>query len=225
MNQARIRTTRGPQRRFIEDAVDPRLADAYNKATTGKQKAYPFASDIARYSILKKHGGVYADVVLGSGTANLKGNTPKLAEKDVPVLGPLIRDKQSLNATLDQAGAERATGKPTAAQVRASVTHLLETGGYGNHFIGAQKNSAVMEKMIAKIAAKIEGMGADELHMAGPVASGPFPLLQVVEEHLRDEFGIEGGLNRGEYGKFQGQGAHFHDNMEWLTAESENQNY
>ncbi|MFJ3694707.1 TcdA/TcdB catalytic glycosyltransferase domain-containing protein [Streptomyces sp. NPDC090052] len=225
MNQARIRTTKGLQRKFIEDAIDPRLAEAYTKATTGKQKAYPFASDIARYSILKKHGGVYADVDLGSGTVNLKENTPKLAEKDVPVLGPLIRDKQSLNATLSQAGAERATGKPTAAQIRAAVTHLLETGGYGNHFIAAQKDSAVMEKMIVKIAAKIKGMDADELHMAGPAASGPFPLLQVVEHHLEEEYGIEGGLNRGEYGRFQGQGRHFHDNMEWLTPESENQNY
>jgi hypothetical protein len=104
------------------------------------------------------------------------------------------------------------------------VTHLLNTGGYGNHFIAAQKDSAFIEKVIAKVSKSIAGMSAEELHMAGPAASGPFALLKVLDEHLRDEFGIS-GLRAGEYGKFQGQGKHFHENVEWLTEESENQNY
>jgi hypothetical protein len=210
--------------RYIEDALDERLATTYKTATTGPQKAFPLASDIARYSILKKYGGVYADVDLGAGRVELKETGAALRKNDAPVLGPLIRDTKHLNTVLGEAGAEKATGRPTAEQIKVAADYLLSTGGYGNHFIAVQKDSAVMEKMISKIAGKIEGMDAEELHMAGPAATGPFALMQVVDEHLSAEFGVE-SLQRGEHSLFQAAGKHFHDQMQWLTAESENQNY
>ena len=39
---------------------------------------------------------------------------PTLRENDVPVLGPLIRDESSLNASLSAAGAPPVTGVPPA---------------------------------------------------------------------------------------------------------------
>ncbi|MFC5958502.1 DUF4157 domain-containing protein [Streptomyces pratens] len=210
--------------KYIEDVLDARLKVAYETATAGTQKAYPLASDIARYSILKEHGGVYADVDLGAGTVNLEEARPTLREEDVPFLGPLIRDRSSLNASLTQAGAAPATGQPTADQVKTAARYLLETGGYGNHFIGAQRNSAVVEKVIAKVAGSIEGLDAKELHTAAPVATGPFVLIKVVDQHLSEEFGVE-SLQAGEHQLFQTAGQHFHDHMQWLTSESENQEY
>ncbi|MFF5422676.1 glycosyltransferase, partial [Streptomyces misionensis] len=59
-SKAKIRITPGLMRKTVEDAIDERLAATYSVASRGK--AYPFASDLARYSILKAHGGVYADV-------------------------------------------------------------------------------------------------------------------------------------------------------------------
>jgi hypothetical protein len=67
-------------------------------------------------------------------------------------------------------------------------------------------------------------MGGEELHMAGPAASGPFMLLRVIEDYLKEEFGIA-NRQTGEYARFHDQGKHFHENMEWLTPESENQDY
>ncbi|MFI8855826.1 eCIS core domain-containing protein [Streptomyces prasinus] len=223
-SMGRVKMAKAIQFKEITDALDGRLAEAYETATAGPQKAYPLASDIARYSILKKFGGVYADVDLGAGTVELGQAQPALREEDVPFLGPLIRDTGSLNASLTQAGAAPVTGRPTADQVRTAAHYLLETGGYGNHFIGAQRDSAVIEKMITKVARSIEGMGADELHMAGPVATGPFALIQVVDRHLSEEFGVQ-SLQAGEHQLFQTAGQHFHDHMQWLTDESENQNY
>ncbi|MFI2645566.1 DUF4157 domain-containing protein [Streptomyces sp. NPDC018610] len=220
----RVKVAKAIEFKYVEDALDERVAATYEKATGGPVKAYPLASDIARYSILKKFGGVYADVDLGSGTIDLKQTRPALRENDVPVLGPLIRDKGSLNASLSAAGAPPATGVATAEQVRTAARYLLGTGGYGNHFIGAQGNSAVMDKMIDKIARSIGGMDAEELHMAGPVATGPFALIQVVDQHLSSEFGVQ-SLQAGEHQLFQQAGRQFHDHMQWLTAESENQNY
>ncbi|MFI8817050.1 MULTISPECIES: glycosyltransferase [unclassified Streptomyces] len=227
----RIRTTTGLTRMQIDTVIDPRLADSFAVASAGG--AYPFASDLARYSILRTHGGVYADVDLGPGTIDLAaaGNTPGLRQNDLPVFGPLIRDVAGLNLTLERKAELEGvayvppTGPPTAQQVRAVVDYLLDTGGYGNHFISAQRESAFIERLIVKVADKIRGLEeADEMKLAGPASSGPFPMLQVLNEHLEAEFGVR-NLQRGEYGRFQGQGRHFHEAIEWLTAESENQGY
>ncbi|MGW2838024.1 eCIS core domain-containing protein [Streptomyces sp. NPDC001493] len=223
-DSGRVKVAKSIEFKYIEDAIDERVAATYERATAGPDMAYPLASDIARYSILKKHGGVYADVDLGSGTIDLKQNRPELREKDMPLLGPLIRDRQSLDAPLKAAGAPPVEGVVTAEQVRTAADYLLDTGGYGNHFIGAQRNSAVMEKMIAKISGPIAQLPVDDLHAGGPALTGPFALLQVVDRHLSSEFGVE-SLQNGEHQLFQQAGQHFHDHMEWLTAESENQNY
>ncbi|MFI8456581.1 glycosyltransferase [Kitasatospora sp. NPDC085464] len=220
----RVRLTGKLKFRSIEEALDDRVREIYTTATTGNQKAYPLASDIARYSILKKHGGVYADVDLGSGDIDLQRTKPQLRDTDVPVLGPLIRDSKSLKGTLDTAGAGHASGLPVGDQVRIAAQYLLDTGGYGNHFIAAQKNSAVMDRMIAKVAADTSGMDAEELHMVGPAATGPFGLIKVVDQHLSEEFGVE-SLRTGEHALFQTAGRQFHEHIQWLTTESENQNY
>ncbi|MEU1185939.1 glycosyltransferase [Streptomyces sp. NPDC005820] len=221
---AKVTWTKAIGFKRIEDALDKRVAATYEKATAGPTKAYPLASDIARYCILKKHGGVYADVDLGSGTIDLKDTQPRLRENDIPALGPLIRDQSSLNAPLSAVGAPPVTGAPTSEQIRTAARYLLDTGGYGNHFIIAQQNSAVMEMMIRKIATSVGEMNAEELHMVGPAATGPFALIRAVDEHLSSEFGVQ-SLQAGEHQLFQQAGQQFHDHMQWLTAESENQNY
>ncbi|GAB7187081.1 hypothetical protein ATKI12_6912 [Kitasatospora sp. Ki12] len=220
----RVKFTGKLKFRSIEEVLDDRVREVYSTATTGTPKAYPLASDIARYCILKEHGGVYADVDLGSGDIDLQRTQPRLRANDVPVLGPLIRDAQSLSGTLEHAGAEPVTGAPTGEQIRIAARYLLDTGGYGNHFIAVQKNSAVMEKMIAQVSADVSGLDAAELHMVGPAATGPFKLIRVVDQHLSTEFGVE-SLQTGEHGLFQTAGRQFHEHLQWLTTESENQNY
>nr|WP_235032699.1 DUF4157 domain-containing protein [Actinacidiphila yanglinensis] len=227
----RVKAAKAIEFKYIEDALDERVAATYEKATAGPKKAYPLASDIARYCILKKLGGVYADVDLGSGTIDLKQTRPALREKDVPILGPLIRDNKSLNAPLRAVGAPPVKGLPTAEQVRTAAHYLLETGGYGNHFIGVQRNSAVMEKMIDRVAASIERMKredphmtAEDLHESGPASTGPFALLPLVDEHISSEFGVK-SLQAGEHQLFQQAGQQFHAHMQWLTPESNNQDY
>ncbi|MGW2180952.1 glycosyltransferase [Streptomyces sp. NPDC001732] len=228
---ARIRVTAGLMRRTIEDAVDPRLSATYSVASKGR--AYPFASDLARYSILKMHGGVYADVDLGPGTVDLGPNVPKLRENDLPVFGPLLRDQKSLRKALTEMArvngtdVAQLTQKPFDDQIRIAAAHLLRTGGYGNHFIAAQKESVFIDKLIEKVCENIEQQElfkADDMLMSGPVASGPFPLLQVLDSHLSTEFGVR-NLQRDEFGTFQRQGDHLQRTIAWLTAESENQAY
>ncbi|MET9921979.1 glycosyltransferase [Streptomyces sp. NPDC006435] len=215
----------------IEGALDERLAATYSVASKGK--AYPFASDLARYSILKMHGGVYADVDLGPGTVDLGSDALRLRENDLPVFGPLIRDEKSLGGVL--ADVARASGmdlarllkEPAETRIDIATEHLLHTGGYGNHFIAAQKESVFIDSLIEKVRDNIERQGlseADEMLMSGPAASGPFPLLQVLESHLNDEFGVR-NLQPGEFGTFQRAGRRLQRTVAWLTPESENQAY
>ncbi|MFB6505514.1 MULTISPECIES: glycosyltransferase [unclassified Streptomyces] len=230
-SKAKIRITPGLMRKTVEDAIDERLAATYSVASRGK--AYPFASDLARYSILKAHGGVYADVDLGPGTVDLGPNVPRLRRNDLPVFGPLIRDEKSLGGVL--ADAARANGtdlaqllkEPLGTRIGIATEHLLHTGGYGNHFIAAQQDSVFIDALIGKVHENIERQGlseADEMLMSGPAASGPFPLLQVLESHLSMEFGVR-NLQPGEFELFQRAGDHFQRTIAWLTAESENQAY
>ncbi|QRV47896.1 hypothetical protein [Streptomyces californicus] len=147
------------------------------------------------------------------------------------MLGPLIRDRSGLNTTLREIASRNgtpappATGTSHADDVRRAVTHLLEDGSYGNHFVIAPPSSSFMERMIVHAVDQLRKVSGDEdLKMAAPVATGPFPLMQVLAEHMAAEFGVN-ALERGEYPLFQRQGAAFHDGIDWLTPESENQAY
>ncbi|MFH9611274.1 glycosyltransferase [Streptomyces sp. NPDC017448] len=230
--QVSIRFTKGLTRMQLDPVVHEDFKKAFTIATdpTGGTQAYAFASDLARYSVLKQYGGVYADVDLGPGTFEFSAAEPlRLRQNDVPVLGPLLRDLSGLNGIL-QGIAERAgvphvpvTGQPTTEQVRRAVDFLLDTGGYGNHFIVAQVDAPFIDRIIQKIAATLPMFeDAEEMKQAGAAATGPFLLLQVLNEHLEQEFGVKDPA-RGEFGHFQGQGRHFHENLDWLTPESEHQ--
>ncbi|MDW4899709.1 glycosyltransferase [Streptomyces californicus] len=225
-----IRTTPGLFRQELAPVIDPRLAAVF--ADASEARAYPLASDLARYSVLQARGGMYADVDLGPGSFVFSdANTPRLRPNDPPVLGPLIRDRSGLNTVLRDIASESGTPRPPttgplrAEDVRRAAAHLLETGAYGNHFIIAPPSSSFMERMIAQSVARLDGVtGGEELRSAAAAATGPFPLMHVLAEHLRAEFGVN-VLERGEYPLFQRQGAAFHDGIDWLTPESENQAY
>ncbi|WP_189546711.1 hypothetical protein [Streptomyces gelaticus] len=62
------------------------------------------------------------------------------------------------------------------------------------------------------------------MKLSGPASSGPSPLLQVLDVHLRDGSGVMNHV-RGGFPQFQRQGSHLHDATDRLTAENENRGY
>ncbi|MFH8435842.1 glycosyltransferase [Streptomyces sp. NPDC018007] len=230
--QMSIRFTKGLTRMQLDPVIHEDFKKVFAIATdpTGGTQAYAFASDLARYSVLKQYGGVYADVDLGPGTFEFSAvEAPRLRQNDVPVLGPLLRDLRGLDGILQEVAAREGVphvpvaGQPTREQVGRAVGFLLDTGGYGNHFITAQKNAPFIDRLIQKIARTLSMFeDAEEMKQAGAAATGPFLLLQVLNEHLEQEFGVKDPA-RGEFGHFQGQGKHFHEHLDWLTPESEHQ--
>lgn len=204
-------------RMYIEDALDQRLTESYAKALRGG--AYPAASDMARYCILKKHGGVYADVDLGVGTVVLD-RANRLGTRDVPVFGPQLRDEQSLG---DLTGP--ANGRSRRERIRAAVDRLYNDAAYGNHFLIAQKESTFLERMIDEVAARLADMGPEDMKTGAAPLTGPYAVWRVLVRHIDEEFGVS-NVSPDERRLFQGQMTeHFRNNVEWLTSESENQEY
>ncbi|MEV7601201.1 TcdA/TcdB catalytic glycosyltransferase domain-containing protein [Kitasatospora sp. NPDC089797] len=155
-------------RRYYNIAVDRSGAGA----AAGLRPAYAAASDLARYSILSSHGGVYADVDLGPGEhLDLGQAALALPAGGLPVLGPLIRNQTHFNGLLQSDGAPAGAGLPWA------VDHLLGEGQYGNHFIAVHQDSTFMTRVLDQVVARLRRLDT-------PGLTGALNELQAVNELL-----------------------------------------
>ncbi|MFC0497146.1 glycosyltransferase [Streptomyces mutabilis] len=206
------------ERKNIEDGLDERVESAYRAALAAKD--YPAASDLARYGILHKHGGVYADVDLGIGQVKLHEDVPRLSVGDVPVLGPQLRDKRSRDAALKDANLDKlelSEGEKTGA----AAEHYLKSGQFGNHFFAVQQGSVAMDRIIKQVALMNEGATEGDFGTGdAAVRTGPNPMLKALVDYQME--------TKGDYdpSTLQPEGADaLHQKVNWLTEESENQDY
>jgi mannosyltransferase OCH1-like enzyme len=81
----------------VDTLIDPRISKTYLLAL--KRDAYSMASDLARYSILLKRGGIYMDVDLTAGE-DVDLEDLRLPAHGLPVLGPNIRDVKARGEVL-----------------------------------------------------------------------------------------------------------------------------
>ena len=134
----------------IEKILDKRLKKLYQKAVDGDQKAYNMASDLARYSILNKHGGVYADVDIGPGNVNLAEigqDGQKVEENEIPMLGPGLRDKQQLESS-----SSNMQGNTQQEKMQHAAQEQYANDSFGNQFIATPKQHKLIEEIISRIA-------------------------------------------------------------------------
>ncbi|WP_310719369.1 scabin-related ADP-ribosyltransferase [Streptomyces lydicus] len=161
----------------------PQVLEVYETAVANG--AYNLASDIARYVILERFGGVYADVDLHPGTVDLSSMAEiTMRAEDLPLLAPRVRDMDSVADALAAAGvpapADRMEQVDRAARLR------WDAGVLGNHLIVTPPKSEFITSLLDTIpknfAALREHMAvssADELQFLGqlkelaPQISGP----------------------------------------------------
>jgi hypothetical protein len=213
------------ERKYIEQGgLDDRLKAHFHAAVEAKD--YPAASDLARYGILYKYGGVYADVDLGIGRVQLHTDIPRLSRNDFPILGPQLRDKRSRDDALLEADftAEKlqALGLSEGEKTSLAAEHYISKGRYGNHFFAAQRGSTAMNRIIGKVASANEGVTVHDFGTGdAAIRTGPNPMFQALVDFQRERTG-------GDYDPsgFQPEGARrIHEKLQWLTDESENQDY
>ncbi|MDQ0984517.1 glycosyltransferase [Streptomyces sp. V2I9] len=112
-------------------------------------KSYAMASDVARYALLHKHGGVYLDVDLGPGAVNLRpeGVMMPLGDDTLPMFGPLLQDLGSVRRKLGLAD----DVLPTGQQIQQAAALAYENGEFGNHFIIAHPESPFMKQVLENL--------------------------------------------------------------------------
>ncbi len=161
----------------------PQVLEVYETAV--ENEAYNLASDIARYLILERIGGVYADVDLHPGTVDLS-SMPEITMRaeDLPLLAPRVRDMDSVANALAAPGVDAPAGR--MEQVDLAARLRWEAGVLGNHLIVAPPGSEFITSLLDVIpknfAALREHMAAafadasklpEELKNLAPQISGP----------------------------------------------------
>ncbi|MFE1819522.1 glycosyltransferase [Streptomyces anulatus] len=109
-------------------------------------ESFAMASDVARYALLHKHGGVYLDVDLGPGAVTLRpgGVMMPLGDDTLPMFGPLLQDLGSVRKKLKLPDGS----VPTEEQIQQAAAMAYEDGDFGNHFIVAHPGSAFLKQVL-----------------------------------------------------------------------------
>jgi len=147
-----------------ESKIDPRLWKAYLAIVRGKKPNYPAGSDLARYSILLQHGGVYIDVDIAPGALY---DLDRLATPvRLPLQAPEIRDRARLYGELrlrlkkkndnDNDKDEKEITQPlTQAHIDRVARSRLAAGAYNNNFIVCPAKDGAMDAIVGHVAVKL----------------------------------------------------------------------
>ncbi len=158
------------------------LKDVYTAAQDPQAGAYNLASDIARYAVLAKNGGVYVDVDIKPGSLSLDNiGDMKMQPTDVPVFAPRLRDQASVDNTLK--GQENVA---PGAEIDTAAEIQYGKGELNNNFIVAPPNNDFIKAFAEIIPKKFEGLQSynlppaqfnAELKVQAPDISGPNVLV------------------------------------------------
>ncbi|MER5848119.1 glycosyltransferase [Streptomyces sp. NPDC002012] len=196
-----------------------------------KENSFAMASDIARYALLHKHGGVYLDVDLGPGEVVLRpeGVTMSKSDDTLPMFGPMLRDPNSVRRLL---GLEE-NAPVTADRIHQAAEVAYQEGRFGNQFIVTHPRSRFMKQVldnlpdinnkdayakgVLELAIKSKNVGA---------STGPIFLLRQFNEHIKSLDTTQApNIRFGPPAEFRVRAAEWADwtRLDWLTNESENQ--
>ncbi|MFE7302452.1 glycosyltransferase [Streptomyces sp. NPDC057579] len=126
----------------------PQVLEVYDAAVANG--AYNLVSDIARYVILERFGGVYADVDLHPGTVVLSSMAEiTMRSEDLPLLAPRLRDMDSVADALAAAGADAPADR--MEQVDLAARLRWDAGVLGNHLIVAPPGSEFITSLLEAI--------------------------------------------------------------------------
>ena len=177
---------------------------------------YAGASDLIRLSAWQKFGGIYSDVDIGPGEIELS-RVPFATALDLPLFGPGLRDKISVNKVL-----QRDPGNPvTFVDIAEAARVQGQKGEFNNSFIVAQRQNVFLDPIINSVAQKVGQIDPDDWpHLGEGVAhvSGP----SMIRQSLSRVVAISEGLTKHDADKFV-EKVVCDWPLEWITGESENQ--
>lgn len=205
-----------------------------------KKGAHNLASDILRYTVMKKYGGVYMDVDVAPGTVQLRSAPEVLMHsEEVPLLAPRLRNKKSVNTAL---GREDTDQDPTPEDLGEAATARYAKGVLGNNFILAP-GSEFMEEMLRNLPQHVadlkEKYGSKRVEgdLAGLASdiSGPGYMEKFLKQYTGQHQGVmeqdhstpkapDMAIHAEEFQHlFPPEALEFWKALGWVTPESENQ--
>ncbi|MEU3620784.1 hypothetical protein ABZ725_52455 [Streptomyces sp. NPDC006872] len=212
---------RTPQDPLEGNPETARLRDVFANART-TSGAFPVASDVARYAILKRGGG-YADVDIDPGLVDLKQPMAKMGREDLPILAPMLRDRHNLTITRQEAAThlEKPVGEVT---MEDAALYRFKRAEYNNNFIIVPPDAEIISQIIKQIPEEVTHMGGADLAVAGASATGPLRVAQALAEHVR-RFDLGTTTAAEEGAALDPTEVARWAKANWVTEESDNQDY
>ncbi|WP_333769016.1 DUF6531 domain-containing protein [Streptomyces sp. IBSBF 2435] len=211
-----------------EDDVST-LRDIYQKGRDATEAGvYPMLSDAARYAVLWREGGVYADVDIAPGGVDLRAEMPRVGVSDIPYLPPMIRDRQALDETKALVASE--LGKPVAdVTLKEAANYRVDRAEFANNFFVLPPGSELMAHIMGSIA-KSSGLhdvldaSPDELSGLGAALTGPSALARALRDHF-DALGAPDAEPHEQAAALDPGHSEKWSELGWITEESDNQEY
>ncbi|MEH1995937.1 eCIS core domain-containing protein [Nostoc sp.] len=203
----------------ILDTIDPRLESGYERSV--KKSAYNMASDIARYSILHKWGGVYADVDIGPGQVSLRdiSESSALIAGEMPLFGAGLRDNKQLNNMVPPR-----TEATLRERVAEAITKMLDDGIFGNHFIVTPSRDRIIDNIIIACADQLSKIEDEDIEPNNAMMlTGPTIVQREIESYLRENNIDSSSVPRVAIERMNPILSQLFTGLDWLTEESENQ--
>jgi len=210
---------------ITQATLDARLWPAYDTVTHPAQGRpnFPAGSDLARYSILKRIGGVYLDVDIAPGQLDVDDLARPYR---LPLLAPEIRDTLAVrqHLSLDK------TDAVTDEHIRTVAADQLRGGYHNNNFVVAPAGSAAIEAVIAQVVVEIDKLGryGGAASLVGAMAdntafvTGPVAVKRALVGYLRS---IWPRMTDAQVPDLLNQLLTHALLLRWVTAESENQEH
>lgn len=183
-------------------AIDPRLRAQYESLIKPPNPVYPAASDLVRYSILLRYGGVYADVDTGPGDMDF--SKPLVINSSLPIqFAPGLRDAEAVRGEIamerarinqdspaaqkevdivpEQAsvagedGSESKAKTPVTKDQVAEAVRLQRKYGAspGTNLIVTPPRSKIMDWIVAECVAALGKVPPEEMSGSQAAATGP----------------------------------------------------
>lgn len=142
----------------VENEIDRRNKFVYDYVV--RNNARTMVSDVARYNVLKNHGGIYVDLDIAPGNLSLPKSENRegkeiLTSGRLPFFGPGIRNKDSL---LNFEETDTFEDK-----LRKTVDYRYKQGRIYNNLIAVESNNPTLDLIIDKISELNEGSGLNDL--------------------------------------------------------------
>ncbi|MDX2709537.1 glycosyltransferase [Streptomyces sp. PA03-6a] len=207
------------------------LRDLYQKGRDATEAGvYPALSDAARYAVLWREGGVYADVDIAPGGIDLKAPMPRVGVSDIPYLPPMIRDGRMLEQTKALAAEE--LGKPAGeVSLKEAVDHRVSLAEFNNNFFVVPPRSDLMGNIVGAVAKSpmLDDLldvdaPANGLSGIGAALTGPSALAKALITHFESLGVPNAGPHEQASALDPGHAAQWSE-LGWITEESDNQGY